>query len=353
MPNARAQRSASVIIPTYGKSRYLDLTLASYLNQTATDYEIVVVDDGSRDDTAAVVERYRDRLPLTFVRQSNRGRSAARNTAVRAATGDVVIFSDDDRLVPPRFVEAHLEAFAGDAGLVQGWQRGVLTRWRPGLPGSGEHERLGTLLARRPDLVPPGRAGEEIALVTPEDVEHRFGTVVENLGLREPWWEDHCVPVLESFPDPSLFRLGWMIGTTGNMSASREQLHRVGLFDEGFRGWGLEDAELCYRLFQDGARLAVSRDAVNHHQVHPVSKRKFLEWGANFEHFRRKFDSLEVILFRLVAQGRIGILEADAIAAESQALLDEGRPLLVRELTRRYTEIAAQGPVTDRLAAAR
>ena len=103
--------SASVVLPTHNKSRYLDLTLASYVKQVVGRYELVVVDDGSTDDTVQVVQRYADQLPLKFVQQGNAGRSAARNAGIRAATGDVIVFSDDDRIVPPSFVADHLRAF--------------------------------------------------------------------------------------------------------------------------------------------------------------------------------------------------------------------------------------------------
>lgn len=77
------------------------------------------------------------------------------------------------------------------------------------------------------------------------------------------------MPVLEAFPDPADFALSWMIGTTGNMSALREQVIEVGLLDETFTRWGLEDTDLCYRLVQSGARMAVREATLNHHQVPP------------------------------------------------------------------------------------
>ncbi|MGM1057969.1 glycosyltransferase family 2 protein [Saccharothrix sp. Mg75] len=323
--------AVSVVVPTFNKARYLELTLASYTGQSVRDYELVVVDDGSTDDTAHVVRRYAERLPITYVQQDNKGRSAARNTGVRAAAGDVVVFCDDDRIVSPDFVARHAEAFeGGGTPLVLGRQGGVLTRWHPALPAD---ERLMALCAG----VPRDLLGGEVALVDADAVEHDLDRVLATYGLPEPWWEYHVVPVLEVFPDPADFALSWLLGTTGNMSALREQVVEVGLFDEGFTGWGLEDADLSHRLVRAGARVVV-REAVNHHQVHPGTG-KPAEWLVNFRYFSRKADSVEPALYRLVVHGLIDLPTADAVARECAALSRAGRTVLVDELRRRYDEL--------------
>ncbi|MFI9816847.1 glycosyltransferase family 2 protein [Saccharothrix variisporea] len=338
MTSASAGPAISVVMPTFDKAPYLELTLASYVGQSLRDYELVVVDDGSTDDTAAVVRRYAERLPITAVRQDNKGRSAARNAGIRAAAGEVVVFSDDDRIVSPDFVAEHAKAFAaGGALLVQGGQRGVLTRWHPELRAD---ERLTAL-----DLELPGSPGSpdlpdrEVALVDAHAVETDLDQVLATYGVPEPWWEQHVQRVLEAFPDPADFALSWMIGTTGNMSALREQIVEVGLLDEGFTRWGLEDTDLCYRLVHAGARVVVAPDAVNHHQVHPSTGSKASEWLTNFRHFSRKVDTVEPALFRLLAQGLIDVRTADAVARECAELSRAGRTVLVDELRRRYDDL--------------
>ncbi|NUT95932.1 MAG: glycosyltransferase [Saccharothrix sp.] len=330
MANAFAGPAVSVVMPTFDKARYLELTLASYVGQSLRDYELVVVDDGSTDDTARVVREYAKRLPITHVRQENKGRSAARNAGVRAAAGEVVVFSDDDRIVSRDFVAEHAKAFAaGGALLVQGGQRGVLTHWHPDLRAD---ERLAALELPQ----------DEAALVDAHAVETDLDAVLATYGVPEPWWEQHVLRVLESFPDPADFALSWMIGTTGNMSVSRDLVVEVGLLDEGFTRWGLEDTDLCYRLVRAGARVAVAPEALNHHQVHPGTGSKASEWLANFRHFSRKVDTVEPALFRLLAQGLIDVPTADAVARECAALVEDGRTTLVTELRRRYDDLFRQ-----------
>jgi glycosyltransferase involved in cell wall biosynthesis len=91
----------SAAITTYNRARYLPEAIESVLGQTFRDLELIVVDDGSTDDTEAAVAPYLDRL--RYARQDNKGRSAARNAAVELAQGEFVAFCDsDDRWLPDR-----------------------------------------------------------------------------------------------------------------------------------------------------------------------------------------------------------------------------------------------------------
>lgn len=84
----------SVIIPAYNAGRYVGAAIQSVLAQTHRDFEILVVDDGSEDDTAAVVEAFG--APVRLLRQANAGVSEARNHGLRVATGRYVAFLDAD-----------------------------------------------------------------------------------------------------------------------------------------------------------------------------------------------------------------------------------------------------------------
>ena len=84
----------SVIVPVFNGAATVPRALASIFAQTFTDYELVVVNDGSTDDTATVLAGYGDRLRV--ITQPNRGLSAARNAGVRASSGEYLAFLDDD-----------------------------------------------------------------------------------------------------------------------------------------------------------------------------------------------------------------------------------------------------------------
>jgi hypothetical protein len=121
----------SVVIPAYNASRWIGEALESVLAQDFTDYEIIVVDDGSTDDTARVVETYRERVRC--IRKPNGGVSSARNVGIRAGGGAYVAFLDADDLWTSDKLRLQLEvltrnevawvysdawAFDGESGVV-------------------------------------------------------------------------------------------------------------------------------------------------------------------------------------------------------------------------------------------
>lgn len=104
----------SIIIPTYNCDQFLGRAIASALSQSYTDYEVLVVDDGSTDDTSNVVAQYGQKV--RYFHQSNRGVSAARNLALSYATGEFVAYLDaDDMWYPEKlalqvaFLDVHQE----------------------------------------------------------------------------------------------------------------------------------------------------------------------------------------------------------------------------------------------------
>ena len=98
----------SVIVPTYNRARWIGATLRSVLAQSAPAQELIVIDDGSTDDTAAVVAAFG--ASVRYVRQDNAGVSEARNYGARLATGEYLAFVDSDDLWHPLKLEAQLTA---------------------------------------------------------------------------------------------------------------------------------------------------------------------------------------------------------------------------------------------------
>jgi glycosyltransferase involved in cell wall biosynthesis len=86
--------TVSVIIPAYNSERYIRAALDSVLAQTDVDYEVIVVDDGSSDGTDATVRQVGG--PVHYIRQSNQGPAAARNTGITASKGELICFLDAD-----------------------------------------------------------------------------------------------------------------------------------------------------------------------------------------------------------------------------------------------------------------
>jgi glycosyltransferase involved in cell wall biosynthesis len=114
--------SVAVVITTYNHVAFLDEAIRSVLCQSVPAHEIIVVDDGSTDHPETVVSRY---SPVRLIRQENQGLSAARNTGLKAAVSDKIIFLDADDRLCRCAIEAGLECFLAhpDAGLVYGGYR--------------------------------------------------------------------------------------------------------------------------------------------------------------------------------------------------------------------------------------
>ena len=199
----------SVVVPTYNRREVLRVCLASLARQTLSSdqFEVLVVDDGSTDDTESVVRSFQGALLVRYLRQPhNRGRAAARNRGIREATGDVVVFVDSDVFPVPGFLAAH----------------------------------------RSVHLASPRAVGRGPLLLT-NHLDDPFG---------KP-------PLL---PDPSPAFLD-----TANASVRREHLLAAGGFDEEFRHYGWEDADLGLRLRRMGLRRVYDRRALAYHYQPPAT----------------------------------------------------------------------------------
>jgi glycosyltransferase involved in cell wall biosynthesis len=134
----------SAAIITHNRARYLADAITSVLAQTVTDLELIVVDDGSTDETPDVVAPYLDRI--RYVRQERRGKAAARNAAVELARGELIAFCDSDDSWYPDRLERQLAALElqPHAGMVHGHVDVVDSAGRP-LPDrtSGMRELFG------------------------------------------------------------------------------------------------------------------------------------------------------------------------------------------------------------------
>jgi len=186
-------RSVSVVIPTYNYGRFIGEAIESVLKQTLAASEVIVIDDGSTDDTETVVREFEDR-GVRYIRQENAGVCAARNTGVAESGGDLIGFLDADDTWEPTKIEKQSAKFAVDAQV--------------GLVHCGMREF-------------DSETGSAIA-------EHLVGGeegVADNLLL----WEG---PVI--------------VGPGGTIMVSREAFDTVGGFDTRMKVG--EDWDFCYRV---------------------------------------------------------------------------------------------------------
>jgi glycosyltransferase involved in cell wall biosynthesis len=103
--------TVSVILPTYNRAHLVGRAIQSVLDQTYQDFEIIVVDDGSKDNTEEVINGFTDTRIRYVKHQQNKGGSAARNTGIKFAKGKYIAFQDSDDEWLPRKLEIQRETF--------------------------------------------------------------------------------------------------------------------------------------------------------------------------------------------------------------------------------------------------
>ncbi len=132
----------SIVIPCFNQGRYLGDAIDSACRQSHPDVEVLVVDDGSTDDTARVARAH---PAVTYLRQGNAGTAAARNRGLRASRGEYVVFLDaDDRLLPDAAaIGAAYLADHADAAFVTGHVRLIDEAGTPGVVPTQDHAPAG------------------------------------------------------------------------------------------------------------------------------------------------------------------------------------------------------------------
>ena len=105
----------SIIIPAYNSGKHLAESIESALAQTWVNKEIIVVDDGSADNSFSIAEKYAETSKVKVIRQENKGASGARNTGLQEAKGDYIQFLDADDLLSPDKIEAQIMVLNGSS----------------------------------------------------------------------------------------------------------------------------------------------------------------------------------------------------------------------------------------------
>ena len=198
--------AVSVIIPAYNVAPFIAETLESLFAQTYRDFEAILVNDGSTDDTEARIAPYRDRL--VYISQPNSGVMAARNAGLRAARGRYIALLDGDDLLLPRFLEALV----------------------------GMLERDSTISVAYPNA-------------------RYFGWPKHDGKLHQD-----VFPVAEPVTFDRVLRRECYI--FGLLVFRREVIDEVGGYDENLAGQGAEDFELWLRMLRHGHQFKFSREVL-------------------------------------------------------------------------------------------
>lgn len=318
----------SVVIPTYNKKDFLEITLTALGLQTypLDKYEVVIINDGSTDTTETVISSLKVPYQINYTRQENKGRSAARNRGIENSKGKTIIFIDDDCVPAPDFIESHKQHHrAHDETVVLGYKYLTFSQMLPDtsvlkatlMQTLDRHETLHPLRD-----VPVGRM-----LIQPQDFGNGFDPLVQlsYAGERDRWeyTYDTYTPQLDGFLLP------WLLFTTGNVSVSKHYCVDVGGFDENFKGWGLEDFEMGYRLYQRGLSFILDKASVAYRLIHwdDVVEDRVVSKVKNYQYFCQKHPNLEVYLHWRLSTSQVDIDTYNALVCQYYELIQKAKPI--------------------------
>lgn len=216
----------TVIVTTYNRPAALELCLLALARQTVLPSEVIVADDGSKENTGELVARLKLSVPyvLKHVWQEDQGFRAAavRNRAVSDSEGDYLIFIDGDCLASKNFLANHIRL--SEKGRFVTGNRILLS------------EKYTLQLECRADVVPHWGLGAAVF----QRLFGNFNRVLPMLCLPGGAWRN------------MFLTKRWQGAKTCNLAAFRDDFVKINGFDERYEGWGHEDADLVVRFFSSG-----------------------------------------------------------------------------------------------------
>ncbi|MBW4441367.1 MAG: glycosyltransferase [Plectolyngbya sp. WJT66-NPBG17] len=281
----------SVVIPTYNRKPILEKCLRALERQQFSDYEVVVVDDGSTDGTVEWLSSTEEFPHVRLFCQDHGGAAGARNHGVEQANGDTIVFIDSDLVVTDVFLRSHVEALM--------------------------------------------QAQKEFG----DDRFFTYGRVINTANFDHPTSEPYKI---------TDFSAAYF--ATGNVAIARRWLIEAGLFDTGFRQYGWEDLELGVRLKNLGLKLIKCPEAVGYHWHPAFSLDQIprlidveLQRGRMGVVFYQKHPTWDVkmmiqmtwihrVLWGVLSIG--GLLNERTLTPVMRSLIKQGKPQLAEQVAR-------------------
>lgn len=225
------------------------------------NFEVVIVNDGSQDDTEALLKNYiyeEKNFNIKVISIKNSGRSYARNTGIRFSKGNLIIFSDDDLILDPRFLSFHSTMHKlNDKLIVHGQILSLPYLKFFKNPTTGELYDGGFAKNRLMDKI-----------ITPEMFSNgKIEKYLKSNAKMSKFEKDimtlfECTSIHDSY-------VRWIGFTGGNVSILRSNISYNEMFDINMgRKWGCEDLEMGYRLYRKGLSFIYCKQARNYHINH-------------------------------------------------------------------------------------
>lgn len=257
-------KNVSIVIPTYNKSSRLNIMIESLCQEiekldSEFKVEVLIIDDGSTDNTKKVIEKYNDRIPLKYIYQNNSGLSCARNTGIKNSSFSNLLFLDDDRVICDGYLSS---LFTCKADIVFGKRKEWYIR--------DFEENFSETLS--------------IVANSKEKLRNKTTNSRYYVKTRPLYYSDNnCIP--------------WIGCTFANTLIKKEVFDKVGLFSDSFVGWGFEDIDLSYRAYKEGFSFVLNEDMISYHLFHQHSKSILEQREKNYKIFLERNNEYPVQLY--------------------------------------------------------
>lgn len=242
----------SIIIPTYNRANNLVYVLNALTTQSYSQFEVIIADDGSTDNTKDVVESFRDRLNIRYAYcGENKGFRAARtrNIGLSKARGKIIVFLDSDVVVPSNYIEEHIKAHNQYGNIVVNTFVYRMKEYNTDDLGLSPKE----FIAKHKENLE-------------DDIKYKF-----NVFDREPIEEGYYLD-------------------SNSLSIKADHIIKEG-FDSSFTGWGHEDTELGYRFINKGFKFLFLKDGIeSYHIHHGIRENKKEENKVNWQRLTKKYN---------------------------------------------------------------
>ena len=286
---------ASLVIPSYNACErlYYNLLYLNMQDYPRADFEVIVVDNGSTDDTHEMLKGIEINYTLnSFSTSKNMGRAFARNYGVKESNGDIIIFLDSDMIAERSFIAKHLEAhrYCDIAVCGQSWRR-VYTFYYDDFKGYLKRS-LSKQLAEKSNCKIENLRDKQ-PLVSEKELMLGVG-FDESFHLSKLYGAEKII--LDKYGDNlENYCFPWSLLVTNNCSIEKNMFLKVDGFDSRFTGWGCEDLDFGYRLYKSGYKFVKQNDINSVHQEHPIN---FIDRGEeNIFYFTKKYECIDLLLF--------------------------------------------------------
>lgn len=293
----------SVIVPTFNKYQELLLTLHSLECQRFDKkrFEVIIVDDGSTDQTPSIINNHIFSFELKYIRSNrNIGRASMRNIGIQNASGRIIVFLDAEIIVKPDFISQHYDGHRINQYIVLCGSmvlRGTYSIYHPEF-SSEQKSHFNMMMksypSNSPDIWKDIENKKTVKLLTEKEI---YNQSYHQFSFEKPFVKVYKETLFNLYGnDLKGFHFPWLLFCTGNVSVKAEAIREVGLFEE-YPGYGWDDHELGYRLYKKGYTFLNHIGLVAYHQEHPIAKSNPHDAIKNFVRVFNKYSEVQLRVF--------------------------------------------------------